>query len=185
MPPKANRPSPSPLVAVRTSVVLVCSALTLAACTSLDVQAYPGAERPESQVAKLQPLSARILSIDGAAVEKQCGGRVAKNCNVVVLPGLHSMQVQPMSATGGEGPTYIAPTVATPGMFLQSSAGYVPVGHPVTVKYVFMAGHDYTLFPFGTCVPNPAATSPQERAASEHKGVCLMDNTTKQGVPAQ
>jgi hypothetical protein len=153
-------------------MLLAISALALGGCAALDlnVQAYSGAEQPISHVAEVRPLSAQILSVDGAPLKGQCGGRVLRKCNVFLLPGLHSMRVQAMAAYGGGGPDYIAPTVATPGMYLTSSSGYAPVGHPVTVKWVFAAGHDYTLLPCGNCVSS---------------GIGLFDNTTKQGVTAQ
>lgn len=169
--PKAKRANRS-LLFVRTLILLSCSALAITGCAALDlnVQAYSGAKQPIGHVAEVRPLSAQILAVDGAPLKGKCGGRVLRKCNVFLLPGLHSMRVQSMTSFGGGGPDYIAPTVATPGMYLTSSSGYAPVGPPVTVKWLFAAGHNYTLLPCGNCVPS---------------GVGLFDNTTNKGILAQ
>ena len=154
------------------AVVLTTGTLTLSGCAALElnVQAYSGARQPADNVAEVRPLSAQVLAIDGAPVKGHCGGRVLRPCNIFLLPGSHSLRVQPMAAYGGGGPGYIAPTVATPGMYLTSSSGYAPVGRPATATWAFVGGHDYTLLPCGQCVPS---------------GLGLFDETAKQGITAR
>lgn len=165
---------------------LLCSAFALTGCaTTLDVQAYPGAKRPAQEVAKVRALESQILSVDGAPTQAQCGGRLMNDCYVVFLPGSHSMSVQPMSLNGGSGPGYIAPTVATPGMYMSSSAYYLPVGTPVTVRYAVEAGHNYSLITDQTCVANPADTPPEARSRPTDRGLCLIDDATGQVVHSQ
>ncbi|HZT01587.1 MAG TPA: hypothetical protein VFA39_04910 [Steroidobacteraceae bacterium] len=183
---ETGHPSRPALFAGRMLPALVCSALALTGCaTTVNVQAYPGARRPAQEVAKVRALESQILSVDGAPTAAQCGGRLMNDCYVLFLPGSHSMSVQPMSLNGGSGPGYIAPTVATPGMYMSSSAYYLPVGTPVMVRYAVEGGHSYSLITDKTCVANPADTPPEARSKPEDKGLCLIDITTGQVVHSQ
>lgn len=172
---RTKRVNRSPLFAP-TLMLLTCSALALSGCAALDlnVQAYPGARQPIGQVAKLRPLSVQILSVDGVPIKGKCGGQALRHCYVFLLPGSHSLRIQPMAAYGGGGPEYIAPTVATPGMYLTSSSGYTPVGDSVTVDWTFVADHSYTVIPSASCVRDPATKS----AKIVQIGVCFVDDAT-------
>jgi hypothetical protein len=175
------QPVPLP---VRTSLALLCSAFVLTGCATT-IQTYSGAGRPAKEVAQLQALQAQILSVDGAAIKEQCGGRLMDHCYISLLPGSHSISVQPMSLNGVSGPGNIAPTAATPGMYVSSSAYYLPVGSPVTVRYAVEAGHNYSLLTTDTCLENPADTPPEDRSKPTDKGLCLVDVTTGQPVHSQ
>lgn len=184
--PETDRPSQPDLLPTRPSLALLCSAIMLSGCaTTLDVQAYTGASRPAKDVARLQALQSQILAVDGAPMQAQCGGRLMNDCYVLLLPGSHSMSVQPMSFNGTSGPGYIAPTAATPGMYVSSSAYYLPAGSPVTVRYAVEAGHSYSLITGRNCVENPAATPPEERSRPTDKGLCLVDVATGHVVHSQ
>lgn len=184
--PETDHPSQPVLLPVRTSLALLCSAFILSGCaTTLHVQAYAGASRPANEVASLRALESQILLVDGAAMQEQCGGRLMSDCYISLLPGLHSMSVQPMSLNGVSGPGYIAPTAATPGMYVSDSAYYLPVGRPVMVRYTVEAGQSYSLITDTTCVANPAATPPEARSKPTDKGLCLIDVSTGQVVHSQ
>lgn len=185
MVPETDRPSRSLLCAVRASAASTCCAFVVSGCAALNVQAYSGATRPADQVAKLRALEAQILTVDDTSIKEQCGGRLMKDCYVFLLPGPHSMRVQPMSLNGGGGPGYIAPTAATSGMYAASSAYYLPVGDPVTVKYVVLAGHDYSLMTNRNCVAHPATTPHDEWSRSTDKGLCLVDMPTGEVIHAE
>lgn len=184
--PETDHPSQPVLLPVRASLALLCSAFILSGCaTTTNVQAYTGAGRPANEVARLRALESQILAVDGASMQGQCGGRLMNDCYISLLPGPHSMSVQPMSLNGVSGPGYIAPTAATPGMYVSDSAYYLPVGSPVTVRYTVEAGHSYSLITDNTCVANPPATPPEARSKPTDKGLCLVDVTTGQVVHSQ
>jgi hypothetical protein len=177
---------PNQLLHVRASLALLCAAFMLAGCaTTLNVQAYTGASRPAKEVARMRALESQILAVDGAAMQGQCGGRLMNDCYISLLPGPHSMSVQPMSLNGGSGPGYIAPTAATPGMYVSDSAYYLPVGSPVAVRYAVEAGHSYSLITDKNCVANPVDTPPEARSKPTDKGLCLIDLTTGAVVHSQ
>lgn len=181
---KINCLSRLPWPTAHRSAALICSALILAGCAAMNLQAYSGARRPLGQVAKLWALEAQILSVDGVPLTEQCGGRM-KDCNILLLPGMHSMRVQPLSLKGGEGPGYIAPTAATPGMYIASSSYYLPVGDPVTVRYAVLADHKYSLITDRNCIEKPADMPPQARSKPTDKGLCLVDVTAGKVVHSQ
>lgn len=186
MQPETDPPNQTTLLPAPISLALLCSALILSGCaTTLNVQAYTGARRPAKAVAKLRAVESQILSVDGAPMQAQCGGRLMNDCYVSLLPGSHSMSVQPMSFNGTSGPGYIAPTAATPGMYVSSSAYYLPAGSPVAVRYAVEAGHSYSLITDKNCVANPADTPPEARSKPADKGLCLVDVTTGQVVHSQ
>lgn len=185
LPETAYRGQPV-LLPLRTSLALLCGAFILSGCaTTLNIQAYGGSRRPASEVAKLRALESQILSVDGAPMQAQCGGRLMNDCYVSLLPGSHSMSIQPMSLNGESGPGYIAPTAATPGMYVSDSAYYLPAGNPVTVRYAVEAGHSYSLITDKDCVENPAATPPEARSTPTDKGLCLIDVATGHVVHSQ
>lgn len=184
--PETDHPNRLVLLLIRASLALLCSAFMLTGCAmTQNVQAYTGASRPAKDVASVRALESQILAVDGAAMQGQCGGRLMNDCYISLLPGSHSMSVQPMSLNGESGPGYIAPTSATPGMYVSDSAYYSPVGGPVAVRYTVEAGHSYSLITDRECVANPAATPPESRSKPMDKGLCLIDVTTGQVVHSQ
>src|SRR5258708_3678023 len=146
--------------------MLVCG---LSGCDTLrttDAQAYSGARLPANQVAVLHPLISQILLVDDATMDEKCGA--GRSCNVSLLPGTHTVQVQPMSLTGGGSPGYVGATSATPAMTISSSFHYFKIGDPMTIRYPFSAGHEYQLLP--------------DKGGST---MLLFDKTTKQEVRAE
>lgn len=175
----------SRLFAARSLLVLGCGTAMLGGCAAINIQTYSGAKQPTNQVARLRPLSAQILSVDGAPVKEQCGGRLMRKCYVFFLPGLHSVKIQPISLEGGGGLGYIPPTVATPGMFITDPYYYQNVGSPIKVKYMFLAGHDYSFLSAGICLIRPATANRPAIREPARAGRCLHDQTTGLEIHAE
>ena len=96
-------------------MMLTCSAFALNGCAALNVQTYSGARLPLDDVAKVRPLSVQTLSVDAIPMKEQCGGRLMKDCNVLLLPGSRFMRIQLMSLDGSGGAATYLQTSPRPG----------------------------------------------------------------------